>query len=101
MSGGGEGLVWCLSPTYSQEFVSALQKEYFLRAALTGTGCSPQPGSSGKRTFRSIGTYTSFSSGTVGRSDKNDDAEQAKGCKRASVDGMYGLHRLLWNKPST
>lgn len=101
VSGRGEGLVQCLFPTYSWESVSALQKEYFLRAALMGTGCSPQPDSSGKRTFRSTGTYTRLSSGTVGRSDKNDDAEQAKWCKRASVDCMHGLYRLLWNKPST
>lgn len=64
----------------SWELVSALQMGHFRRAALMGTNCSPQPSSSREQTFRGIwfpvGTYTSFSSGTVGGSDKkNDDAE--------------------------
>lgn len=68
VSGGGERLVLCPFPTW--ELVSALQMGHFRRAALMGTNCSPQPGSSRERTFRGIwfpvGTYTSFGSGTAG-----------------------------------
>lgn len=97
----------CSSPaTVFKKLVPALQTGHFLRAALTGINCSPQPGDSWEWTFGGIslrvGTYSSFGSGTVQVSDrKNDDTEQAKGCKRASVDGIQDLHHLLWNKPGT